>query len=76
VALFRHKHEPVGVDPPGGDDPELEPPPTSEDEIVERRHRHPVAELVAWYVRRGLPLDVELHDWRPDVEGVEHGEHR
>jgi hypothetical protein len=66
----------TGVNPPGADDPDLEPPPTSEEEIVERRHRHPVAELAQWYREHGLPLDVELHEWRPDREGrLPDGEH-
>jgi hypothetical protein len=56
--------------PPGADDPTLEPPPQSEEEASQRRERITLAELAAWYVAHHLPLDVELHDWRPDVEGA------
>lgn len=57
------------VNPPGADDPDLEPPPETEEEENERRERIKLPVLVSWYQSRGLPLDVELHDWRPDVEG-------
>jgi hypothetical protein len=54
---------------PGGDDPALDPAPTSEQEERARRARITLAELVAWYVARDLPLDVELFDWHPEHEG-------
>jgi len=59
----------TNVLPPGADDPELERPPATMAEADERRGRIRLTELVAWYVRKGIPLDAELHDWRPDVEG-------
>jgi hypothetical protein len=54
-------------EPPGADDPTLDPPPETEEEEVERRRRITIAEVVVWYQRRGLPLDAELQDWSPDA---------
>lgn len=57
------------VDPPGADDPALDPPPDTEEDEYSRRERVTLAELAEWYQSRGLPLDVPLSDWRPEVEG-------
>jgi hypothetical protein len=57
------------INPPGSDDPTLDPPPLSEEEEHERRRLIPLSDLVAWYVQHGISLDVPLHDWRPEVEG-------
>jgi len=57
------------IDPPGADDPSLDPPPMSEEEEHERRRLIPLAELVAWYEQHGISLDWPLLDWRPEIEG-------
>lgn len=57
------------IEPPGEDDPTLDPPPLNEAEEHERRQRIAVADIVQWYIDHSLPLDVTLHEWRIDVEG-------
>lgn len=46
-------------------DEPLDPPPTSEEEEIERRAVTPLAALVIWYRRHGIPLDVPLRPYVP-----------
>jgi N-acetylmuramoyl-L-alanine amidase len=65
---FGEPGQPPPKTPPGGDDPALERPPTSEAEEGARRDRILLADLVRWYQARNLPLDVPLRDYVPGVD--------
>ena len=60
--MARHR-----LGPPGEDDPALDRPPRNEAEEQARRAGITLATLVAWYVAKGIALEVELHDW-PDPQ--------